>query len=74
VAVPHTGQNLHELDWQSLREPNLKNAVSFQYNRLGAERLFTQPGFRLAADGLSCAFPMVPHFGDITRNLSWAPS
>ena len=42
VAVPHSGQNLHELDWQSLREPNLKNAVSFQYNRLGAERLFTQ--------------------------------
>jgi len=27
--------------WQSL-EPNLKNAVSFQYNRLGAARLFTQ--------------------------------
>ncbi len=38
MAVPHSGQNLHELD----REPNLKNAVSFQYNRLGTERLFTQ--------------------------------
>jgi hypothetical protein len=55
VTVPHSGQTLHELDWQSLREPNLKNAVSFQYNWLGAERLFTQTSVRLAADGLSCS-------------------
>jgi hypothetical protein len=41
VAVPHSGQTLHKLDWQSLREPNLQNAVSFQYDRLGAERLLT---------------------------------
>jgi hypothetical protein len=29
VVVPHCGQNLHDLDWQSLHEPNLGNAVLF---------------------------------------------
>ena len=33
VAVPKIGQTLHELDWQNLREPSLRNAVIFQYNR-----------------------------------------
>jgi hypothetical protein len=49
--------------WQSLREPNLKNAVSFQNNRLGAERLFTKTSFSLATDRLPCDLPRVPHFG-----------
>jgi hypothetical protein len=60
--VPHSGQNLHQLDWQSLHEPNQRNAVSFQYNRFGAERPLTQTSFSLSADGLSCALPRVPHF------------
>ena len=40
-------------------------SLLFQYNRLGAERSFTQTSLRLAADALSCALPRVPHFGEI---------
>ena len=41
VAVPHSGKNLDELDWQSLQllhEPSLRNGVSFQYLQLSYPR------------------------------------
>jgi hypothetical protein len=65
VAAPHSGHNLHELDWQ-------KMPFFFNITGWGAEGPLPQTSLRLTADALSCALPRVPHFGGKSPTLPTA--